>query len=155
MTFFHVLGVIDNEQPQMLFSDLQPAGLKEQFVTPYRRGKTFFAGARIVHPSTLKSVHIIETAEPEAVTRQSINAQSMREIDEINRSGGVVFFSTGSGYDPEDLLDGGTDVTRQFLTGGPGAAAPLFGMSKQALGWALGIAGAVLATGLAKWLGWA
>jgi hypothetical protein len=155
MTFFHVLAVIENEKPQMLFSDLNPAQLKDQFVTPYKRGKTFFAGARIVSPSTLKSIHIIETTEREEVIRQSINTESLQGIDEINRSGSVIFFSIGSGYDPEDLLDGGADVTRKYLTGGPGSAVPVFGMSKQAIGWALGIVSAVAAAGLAKWLGWA
>jgi hypothetical protein len=91
MTFFHVLAAIDNEKPQMLFSDLNPAELKDQFVTPYKRGKTFFAGARIVSPSTLRSIHIIETTEREEITRQSINKESLKGIDEINRSGGVVF----------------------------------------------------------------
>jgi hypothetical protein len=153
MTFLHVIAVIDNEKPQMLFTDLNAAELKDQFVTPYRRGRTFFAGARIVSPAALKSIHIIETTEREEPTRQGINTASLQHIDEMNRSGGVIFISAGSGYDPEDLLEDGTDVTRRFLTGGPGAAGPLFGMSKQALVWALGIVSAVVATGLAKWLG--
>lgn len=153
MTFFHVLAVIGDEKPQMLFVDLNSSELKEQFISPYKRGKTFFAGARIINPTMLKSIRIIETTECEEPTRRRINAASLQQIDEMNRSGGVIFISAGSGYDPEDLLEGGIDVTRKFLTGGPGAAGAVFGMSKQALGWVFGIVSAVVAAGLAKWLG--
>lgn len=153
MTFFHVLAVIDSEKPKMLFSDLSRHDLKEQFVTPYKRGMTLFAGSQIIDSATLKSVHIIETTDREDVTRQTISKASLRQIDEINNSGGVIFISAGTGYDPEDLLEGEADVTRDYLTIAPAAPAHMFGISKQALAWALGIIGAVLATGLAKWLG--
>lgn len=155
MTFYHVLAEINSEKAQMLFSDLTLSELGGQFVTPYKRGKTFFSGSRLINPAELKAIHIIETTECEAAARQRINEASLQQIAEINRTGIVSIFSPGSGYAPEDLLEAGTDITRSHLKGGPGSSVALFGMSKQAADWTLGIVAAAASTGLAKWLRWA
>lgn len=42
MKLYHVLAETHNAKVQMLFSDLNLAELAEQFVRPYKRGKTFF-----------------------------------------------------------------------------------------------------------------
>lgn len=139
----------------MLFADLSLAELKQSFVKPFSRGESFLAGSRIVRPLDLQTIHIVETSERESVVRQRINRNDFARIQELNRDSDVVFLSPGIGDAPEDLLEGGRDVTRQYLSWAPGTSATLFGMSKRVLLWTLGILAGVLSTGLAKWIGWA
>jgi hypothetical protein len=153
--FYHVLAAVGDRKVQMLFSDLNATELDKEFITPYRRGKTFFAGPQIVNPSELRAVRIIETSMREDEARRRINQDSLAQIEEMNRTSGVMIFSAGQGYEPEDLVEAGTDVTRTYLTGGPGSSTRLWGLSKTVVGWTLGIVAGVIATGLAKWLGWA
>ncbi len=153
--FYHVLGAVGDGKVKMLFSDLSAIELEKEFVTPYRRNKTFFSGSQIVNPSELRAVQIIETTMREDDARQRINQKSLAQIEEINRTSGVMIISPGQGYEPEDLVEAGKDVTRTYLTGGPGSSTRIWGLSKTVVGWTLGIVAGVIATGLAKWLGWA
>jgi hypothetical protein len=152
--FYQVLAAIDDRKTEMLFSDLTAKELDKEFVAPYKRGKTFFAGTSVVNPSELRKVRIIETPVREAEARDRINRDSFAEIAEINRTSGFTIISDGQGYEPEDVADAGVDVTRIFLRGGPGSSNSLLGLSKTAAGWLLTIVASVLAAGLAKWLGW-
>lgn len=153
--FYHLLGADGGGKVQVLFSDLDLTELNKSFVKPFRRGESFFAGSRLIRPLELQTILIIETSERESTVRQRINRDDLARIEELNRDSNIVFLSPGIGYAPEDLLEGGADVTRQFLSQGPGASATLFGMSKRLLLWILGIVAGVLSTGLAKWVGWA
>lgn len=152
--FYHVIGAVGDRKVEMLFSDLTLKELISDFVTPYKRGETFFAGARVVAPSELRLVRIVETTVPEAGARGKINQDDLAHIAEINRTSGFTIISPGRGYEPDDLVEAGTDVTRIYLRGGPGSSVGLLGLSKQAIGWTLGIVAAVIATGAAKLLGW-
>jgi hypothetical protein len=153
--FYHVLAAIGDGKVQMLFSDLSSAELNRSFVKQYRRGQTFFAGQQLVKPSELRTVQVVETSEREATARERLNRDDLARIDALNRSSNIVFISPGIGYEPEDLVEAGADVTREYLTRGPGSSPTLFGISKSVLLWILGIVAAAVSTGLAKWLGWA
>lgn len=153
--FYHVLAAVGDRELQMLFADLDKIKLDKEFLKPYRRGETFFAGSQIVKPAELRTVRIIETSMREDVARQSINRASLARIDEMNRTSNVTIISVGQGYDPEDLVEAGEDVTRTYLTGGPGSPTRFWGLSKTVVGWTMGIVAAVIATGLAKLLSWA
>ena len=152
--FHHVLGAIGDRQTEVLFSDLTARELRKQFVIPYMRGITFFAGTAVVAPAELRKVRIIETPVNEAKAREQVNRDSLAHIAEINRTSGLFIISPGQGHQPDDIEEAGDDVTRTFLHGGPGSASVLLGLSKNAAGWLLGIVGSVLAAGLAKWLDW-
>ncbi len=152
--FYQVLAAIGDRKTEMLFSDLTARELGQEFVAPYRRGKTFFAGTTVVNPSELRKVRIIETPVKEAEARDRINRDSLAEIAEMNRTSGLMIISPGQGYEPEDVAEAGVDVTRTFLRGGPGSSNGLMGISKTAAGWLLTIVASVLAAGLAKLLGW-
>lgn len=54
--FYHVLGAIGDRKTEVLFSDLTTKALREQFVIPYKRGRTFFAGTSIIAPAELRKV---------------------------------------------------------------------------------------------------
>jgi hypothetical protein len=152
--FYHVLGAIGDRKTEVLFSDLTAKELRKQFVVPYKRGRTFFAGTSVVVPAELRRIRIIETPVKEAEARDRINRDSLADIAEMNRTSGLVIISPGQGYEPDDIAEAGADVTRTFLRGGPGSPSGLLGLSKNAAGWLLGIVASVLAAGLAKWLGW-
>jgi hypothetical protein len=152
--FYQVLGAIGDRKTEMLFSDLSAKELHKQFVVPYRRGRTFFAGTSVVAPAELRKVRIIETPVKEAAARDRINRDSLADIEEMNRTSNLLIISAGQGYEPEDIAEAGSDVTRTFLRGGPGSSTGLLGLSKNAAGWLLGVVASVLAAGLAKWLGW-
>jgi hypothetical protein len=153
--FYHVLAAVGDRKVQMLFSDLSASELNKEFVTPYRCGKTFFAGPQIINPSELRAVRIIETSIRKAEARRRINHDSLAQIEEMNRTSGFMIISPGQGYEPDDLEAAGVNVTRSYLTGGPGSSTGIWGFSRTVVGWTLGIVAAVMATGLAKWLGWA
>lgn len=152
--FYQVLGAIGDRKTEVLFFDLTAKELRKQFVVPYRRGKTFFAGTSLVTPAELRKIRIIETPLKEAEVRDRINRDSLADIAEMNRTSGLLIISPGQGYEPEDIAETGTDVTRTFLRGGPGVSSGLLGLYKNAAVWLLGIVASVLAAGLAKWLGW-
>lgn len=152
--FYQVLGAIGDRKTEVLFSDLTAKELHKQFVGPYRGGKTFFAGTSVVAPAELRKVRIIETPVKVAEARDRLNRDSLADIAETNRTSGLLIISPGQGYEPEDVAEAGTDVTRTFLRGGPGSSSGLLGLSKKALGWLLGIIASVLAAGLAKSFGW-
>jgi hypothetical protein len=152
--FYHVLGAIGDRKTEVLFSDLTAKELRKQFVVPYKRGRTFFAGTSVVAQAELRKVRIIETPLKEAEAREQINHDSLADITALNRTSGLFIISPGQGYAPEDIAEAGADVTRTFLCGGPGSSTGLLGLSKNAAGWVLGIVASVLAARLAKWLGW-
>lgn len=152
--FYQVLAAIGDRKPEMLFSDLTLKQLNKEFVKPYKRGKTFFAGPSVINPSELSQIQIIETPVKEAEARDKISRDSVAEITEFNRTSEIMVFSTGHGYDPEDIVEAGVDVTRTYIRGGPGSSKSLSGLSKQAAGWVLTIITGVLTAGLAKLVGW-
>jgi hypothetical protein len=152
--FYQVLAAVGDRKPEMLFSDLTLKQLKKEFVKPYMRGQTFFAGPSVINPSELSQIQIIETLVKEAEARDKISRDSVAEITEFNRTSDIMVFSTGHGYDPEDIVEAGFDVTHTYIRGGPGSSHSLLGLSKRAAGWVLTIVTGVLTAGLAKLVGW-
>jgi len=156
MSYYHVLvSISGSARIEVLFADMSVSELKTKFLKPYKRGSTFLAASKVIKPDELRSIRIIETEDKEADARRKINDADLADIAEMNRSGGVMIISPGRGYQPEHLAEAGDDVTSHFLDTGPGVPSTFFGVSKKAVVWALSIVAGVLATGLAKWLGWA
>ncbi|MEN1943218.1 hypothetical protein WCE55_05060 [Luteimonas sp. MJ293] len=156
MTFYHVIAKTAAEDKfHCLFSDLSVVDLKKKFVRPYELGRTFFSGNDLFSPSDLRAVQIVRTPRPDQVERDEINRKDREHINKINRESPHVFFvSVGGGYSPEDIAQAGDDVTHSFIKGPPGFKSGKFMPSFKVLSWVGGIAAAVIAAGLAKWLGW-
>jgi hypothetical protein len=152
--FYQVLAAIGDRKPEMLFSDLTLEQLNKEFVKPYMRGQTFFARPSIINPSELSRIQIIETPVKEAEARDKVSQDNVAEIAEFNRTSEIMTFSIGRGYDPEDIVEAGVDVTPTYIRGGPGSSKSLLGLSKSAAIWVLGIVTTVLTAGLIKFLGW-
>lgn len=154
MAYYHVIVKIGPEKAcRSLFADLSEKELIKCFVKPYKSGATFVAGNDLIAPSDLKFVQIIVTSRLEKIERDEINSEERKYIDDFNSSSSSLFFaSLGGGYEPQDIADAGDDVTSQFIKGPPGSGN--FLQLLKVAAWVAGIASAVLAAGLNKWLGW-
>ncbi|MET3928579.1 hypothetical protein L3D22_01175 [Lysobacter soli] len=154
MEYYHVIAKLEGEQRfRVLFVDLNVWNLKRRFISPYDRGKSFFVGNELIDSNKICHVQIIRTTDPNEIVRKEINRIDNQRIDAWNReSHGVFFVTAGAGHEPEDIAMGGDDVTKEFIAGQPGHRAwPLPGGW---LGWVSGLASAVMAAGIAKFLGW-
>ena len=158
MPFFHVLLSVDTDQSKLrsVLADLSEEQLKAQVVLPYRKGTTLICGNEIIPVSTIRKIHVVHTARPNEHERKAIHAKSIKEIEKINReSSGLVFLSPGRGYDPEDILEAGEDVTPQYIVGPPGSAAgPGVLVRFLSSQWTVGIGTGLLVAAAVWWLGW-
>ncbi len=156
MAYHHVIAKVgQSDKFRVLFADLSLADLKDRFLAPYERGRSFFSGNDLVAPSDLRSVQVVRTERTEQEERERINNESLAQIDKINReSDGVVFISPGSGYDSEDIAEAGEDVTHSVIKGPPGFRAGKWSKPAKVLAWVAGIVAVVIAAGVIKWLGW-
>lgn len=156
MTFHHVIAKVGAEDKfRILFSDLSTEALNKQFIKPYEKGRTFFAGNELISPNDLRSIQIIRTERPEEVERNEINRKDRESIDRLNDpSSGVFILSVGSGYEPQDIAEVGEDLTHSFIKGHPSFKAGQWGPSVKAFAWLGGIIATVTAAGIIKWLGW-
>lgn len=128
MAFYQVLVAVEQEPNKLrqVFEDLEENELQPKLVTPYKKGTSLICGNEIIPVLQIRKIHIVRTAQRNAAERERIHAQSLHEIDRLNReSSGIVFISPGSGYEPADILGTGEDVTMKHITGHPGAASGL------------------------------
>jgi hypothetical protein len=118
MSYYQVLIAIESSPEQLLnlFVDLTEIELQEKFLKPYRKGLNIFTGNTIYPASQIKKIHIINTSEANGVIRDRIHKKSLETIRRINESGSVVFLSPGNGYEPEDILEAGEDMTDKYLS---------------------------------------
>jgi hypothetical protein len=158
MSYYHVVISLDDGSQllRVVFNDLSELQLRTQFVRPYAKGEDLVCGNEIIPVARIRKRHIVRTTRPEKVERDALNAKSLAEIDAMNRQpGGVIFLSAGRGYDPDDILEVGEDVTSQYIQGPPGHASrsgilgALFNNQ-----WILAIVSGLVVTGVAWWLGW-
>jgi len=124
MVYFHVLVKLGaaSSPYEKVVTDVSESELRHTFVTKYKKGTDIFIGGRLIKVSDINSVLIVRTEESDEITRERINSDSLDRISKMNReSDGVVFISAGSGYDPEDILELGENVTSEYITEPPGS----------------------------------
>ena len=156
MVYFHVLLRLDKADVgyEQIFSDLSESELKVRFLKPYRNAKDLFVGGRIVKASQIASILIVRTKETNEVTRERINTDSLNRISEMNSEpGGMVIISPGSGYDPEDILEEGKDVTVDYVDGPPGSGKVIVWASFVNHPWVVTIVGGLALAGLIALIG--
>jgi len=155
MTFFHVLVKFKPapDTVRCIFSDLSRKDLESRFLKPYRAGRSTLSGSEVIHTSDIAWTQIMETARDSAEELKDIQAKSWKDIEEFNRNSSVVLISAGHGYDAEDIVDAGTDVTSQFITSPPGEGSSLI-MRIMNHQWVVVVIGGLIVIGLAAWLGW-
>lgn len=156
MAYHHVIAKIGHHDKfRVLFADLSLPELEKRFIAPYERGVSFFSGNDLVAPIDFRSVRVIKTERTEQEEREHINKESCAQIDKMNRmSNGMLFISPGRGYDPEDIVEAGEEITHSIIKGPPGFRAGKWETSTKMLAWLAGIVAVVIAAGVIKWLGW-
>lgn len=124
MSHFHVLLTFEDapDKPRCIFIDLSEKELKDRFLRPYRSGRSFLCDNEVMEPKRIRSVRIIRTDLKSADELKTIQEKSWKEIEEFNRdSSSVVLISAGRGYDAEDIVEAGSDVTSSYVSGPPGS----------------------------------
>lgn len=151
MAYFHVFLRFDQADVdyEQIFSDLSESQLKDRFLKPYRKANDILAKGRIVKAAQINSLLIVRTKDTNDVTRERINSASLNRISEMNREpGGMIIFSPGSGYDPEDILEEGEDVTADYIDGPPGSGKVMVWASLANHPWVVTIVGGLILAGL-------
>lgn len=141
---------------RQVFTDLEENDLKPKLVSPYKKGTSLICGNEIIPIPQIRKIYIVRTVRSDEVERADLHAQSVREIDQFNReSDSAVLISAGRGYDPQDILEAGENVTAKHLSGHPGAAADpsVFG---RLIGnpWVVTVAGGLVVAYLIWRFGW-
>lgn len=155
MAYHHVIAKVGAEDKwRVLFSDLSEDQLKKCFIRAYASGKQFLSGHEVVASQDLRSVQIVRTEGTEQVVRDRINEEDLAHIRKLNSTGDLVIISPGRGYEPEDILDAGADVTSTYIKGPPSYSPRWWTSSMKVLAWLAGIVAVAVAAGIVKWLGW-
>lgn len=160
MPYYHVIAkTVDEDKYQCLFADLSMRQLKKQFVRPYGKDASFFSGNDLFSPSKLRSILIVRTDLPDEVVRNEMYRAGQRQEDDWNRNSESCFYlGLGRGNDPEDIVEGGEDVTRSLLKGPPGFRTNRFARPIRFLLAVLAIIGTIIAgvivAGITTRLGW-
>jgi hypothetical protein len=159
-SFHHVLATLGSDkQVRVLFADLTGDELKQQFIKPYERGKSFFAGHDLISPHELRSIKIIRTRRPDEAEREELNRRDRERIEEFNAAGpGLVLIGGAAGHEPGDIAEVGEDITHTVIKGPPGFRANRWQPAVVALSGVWGIVAAVVSAvvgaGLVFWLNW-
>lgn len=135
MAYYQVLVAVEQNPDDLrqVFTDLGENDLKPKLVGPHNNGTSLICGNAITPVPQIRKIQIVRTVRSDEVERADLHAQSVREVDQFNReSDSVVLTSAGRGYDPQDILEAGEDVTAKYLSGHPGR--PL-GVRSQEVHW--------------------
>ena len=126
MAYSHVVAELDDAlgKPVAIFMDLSERELQSRFVKPYKRGIDLVSENSLYPVRRLRKVHVIQTENVSAQELAEVQRKSREDIDNLNRgSSHAVFLLPGYGYDPEDIVHAGADITQTVLTGPPGTKA--------------------------------
>jgi hypothetical protein len=157
MDFHHVLLTL-TEAPSKLrcvLADLSEDQLKRQFLRPYRKGKNILCGNQVIQISSIRSVQIIRTKKTSERELSELQDRSFKEIQELNRqSESVVIISPGRGYNAEDIVETGEDITSQHIIALPGHGTS--GILQELLRnqWVVAIGTGLIVAALVWWFGW-
>ena len=147
MPYFHVVAELDDapNKPVAIFIDLSRTELQNQFITPYERGTDLVSKNAIFPIQRLRKLHVIQTQERSEQELLEVQRKSREANDARNRDSPVLFLSVGSGYEPEDIVEAGTDITQAVVNGPPGSK-PGEQVFKALLnnGWVVGIGGGMV-----------
>lgn len=155
MAFFHVLLTMQDapNQTRCVLFDLSERELAKQFLGPYGRGTMMLAGSEVIDTMSIRSTTIIRTDRTNEAERKDIQEASRRHLDEMNRQGGVVFLGPPRGYELEDIVEAGLDVTKTYINAPPGGKVSLVSAVVNHP-WISAIVTGLIVAGIAKMVGW-
>jgi hypothetical protein len=139
-----------------VLSDLSEEELRKKFMAPYKSGKNFLFGSEIVEASCINAVSIFETDRNSAVELKLIQDKSWKEMQDFNNADDSIFLlSLGRGYEMEDIVEAGRDVTAIYVSGPPGHQ-DSWSFASRVLNhpWISTIGAGLILGGLLFWLKW-
>lgn len=148
MSFFHIFVSTNHNSDSFIeiSIDLSQEELLAKFVKPYKEGNDLVLKNKVLRLSNINTIHIVKTARNNEDTRQEINRRDLERIDKMNREpGNFVLISAGRGYETLDILDGGEDVTADFIKGPPGYGSSAVSKKLVVNPWVVGIGTAIIA----------
>lgn len=120
--YFHVVVCTSRaaHTPVLLFADLDESQLRKQFLKPYRKGGTVLAGGQATDVSELVAVKIVATPHPKKTALEALQQDSLSAIEQRNLQSAWPTPDTAAyGWDDEDVMYAGEDVTLGYIAGGP------------------------------------
>lgn len=157
MPYFHVLVTLQNfsESKRSVLADLSETHLQKRFLAQYRKGKTFLSGNEVIDAKQITTVTIIRTERTSAEELKTIQDNSYAAVQEFNRSqDSAVLISAGRGFDPEDIIEAGEDVTATYISLPPGEGRWSFIAAVISHPWVSTIVTGLIVAGLAAYFGW-
>jgi hypothetical protein len=157
VSYYHVLLTFRNapHETRCVFSDLSERALREQFLRPYGRGTTMLAGTEVIDTMDIHKTTIIKTNLTNEEERQEIRkAYDKRQEEQRAQPGTMLFMGPTPGYDLEDIVEAGSEVTGNYITSPPGHQRDNLLSSVINHPWISAIVTGLLVAGLAKALGW-
>ncbi len=155
MPYYHVLVTFTDspKNPQCVLDDLSEQELKTKFVKLYKKGKDILCDKDVVRIENIKSIQIIRTNKKSEDERSIIQNESFKRIEELNKqTDSIAIISIGHGYNPEDIVEAGEDVTSQYITEAPGYGASNFFLSFLNNPWIMTISTGLIIAALVAWL---
>lgn len=155
MPYYHVLVTFTDspKNPHCVLDDLSEQELKTKFVKLYKKGKDILCDKDVVRIENIKSIQIIHTNKKSEDERSIIQEESFKRIQELNRqTDSIAIISLGDGYNPEDIVEAGEDVTSQYITEAPGYGASNFIFSFLNNSWVMTISTGLILVVLIAWL---
>jgi hypothetical protein len=123
MSYYQVILKFKNSESSFkhILVDASENELLSRIVKPYRKGSNLFHNSTVIDCNDIEKIIIILTRNKDEQERKKINDESLKRIDRMNReSDSLVIMSPGVGYDPEDILEAGEEVTEKYIKGPPG-----------------------------------
>jgi len=157
MPYFHVLLILQNSSGRVrsVFADLLETDLKKRFLAKYQSGTTLLSGNEVIDTRQINKVTIIRTQRTSAEELKTIQDRSYATVQEVNRSqDSVVLISAGHGYDPEDIVEAGEDVTATYISSPPGEGRWSFMEAVINHSWVSAILTGLIVAGLATYFEW-
>lgn len=155
MPYLHVFLSVEPEpdKERCVLRDLGEAELKSLFVRPFKSGKNLLCGNEIIPHHKIRRITIIATDEKsDAVLVKAQNA-SNEAIAKLNNESSSIVFLGGLGYDVDDLVSMGNNVTAKYITTLPDRI-PMNKFFVRLLNnpWVVGVGGGVVVAAIAGFL---
>jgi hypothetical protein len=110
---------------------MSASDLKRNLINPYRLGKSIYYEGNILSPSEISKIQITETKRPHQEELKTVQEESFRKVQELNRSSSsVAIISIGYGYKDYEINMCGADVTNKYISSGPGVGTPMSSLAE-------------------------
>lgn len=121
MTYLHVTIKKKSNSWLCVFKSLSKSDLKKKFVKPYKLGEAIYYDGNILLPSEITQVKITKTEKSHNEELEVVQEESYKKVQDFNRTNqSITLISAGHGYNDYEINECGKNVTREYISSGPG-----------------------------------